>query len=65
MERLIRIPCRMGIHTWSPWRLTETVLEPETGHAVLDSIVDTLIVETKDRSCDKCGKLDIKQTLKW
>lgn len=65
MRRLDRILCRVGLHIWSPQTVTETELEPITGHEVLDSIEDTLIVETRTRACVRCKTPQVKQTLKW
>jgi len=65
MQRLRRILCRAGVHTWSQWSSTDTLLEPITGHEALDSIEDTFTVETRTRSCKYCGKGHLKQLLKW
>ena len=66
MLHVDRILCRIGLHKWSPWDITETTLDiPNTGHEILDSIEDTLSIETRTRECECCPKGEIKQRLCW
>ncbi len=65
MQLIGRIRCRLGLHQWSPWLSTMTTLESVTGHEILDSIEDDLTIETRTRSCDRCGKGALKQILHW
>ena len=65
MPELRHILCKLGMHKYSPWHITESTLEPVTGHDVLDSIEDDLTIETRTRCCDHCQRGDIKHTLKW
>lgn len=65
MQLIERTLCRIGIHHWSQWLITETDLEPVTGHDILDSSDEDFVVETHTRSCERCGRGHIKQLLKW
>ena len=65
MLKLGLILCKIGIHQWSTWTSFDTPIEAVTGHDGLDAISDELYVETKTRSCECCGRGDMKQVLRW
>jgi hypothetical protein len=65
MPNIDHILCKLGLHQHSQWDITETQLEPITGHELLDSIEDDLVIETRTRYCQRCQRGQIKQVLKW
>jgi hypothetical protein len=66
MTKVGHLLCRAGIHKWAEWtHHMKTPLVPITG---LDDILfddENLLIETHTRTCERCGKGEVKNVLHW
>lgn len=65
MEIIDRMKCLVGLHQWGIPIMHHSPLENVTGHDILDTIEDDLVVCTTTRYCDRCSKIHIKHQLLW
>ena len=71
MTRIERLLCRVGIHKWAAWESTEVPLVPildfEEAMVLDDSIFksEELGIETRTRTCKRCGRGEVATILHW
>lgn len=70
MARIEQLLCRVGIHKWEKWDSVQTPLVPilniedmSMDGRVFDS--DNLAIETRIRTCKRCGKGQVANILHW
>lgn len=70
MTKVGRLLCRAGLHQWEQWISVETPLIPIIGldDLALDGLVldsENLAIETRTRTCSRCGKGEVTNILHW
>jgi len=65
MTKVGRLLCRLSIHKWGKAESTITPLIPIVG---MDEVLfhnDDISVETRIRTCERCGEGEVKNVLHW